>query len=57
MEQRYQEIDTRQYETHHEWCQFLANRGQLASQHRACRHTPYCVASSDRVVVKKIKVR
>jgi hypothetical protein len=50
-----QEIDTRQFKTHSDWCQFLAARGQLSTQHRGCRGSLKCRASNDKTIVKKVE--
>jgi hypothetical protein len=39
------EPDTKQYQTHYEWCQYLSSRGQLAPNHRSCRNSAHCVSS------------
>lgn len=42
--------DTRRYETHAEWCVYLAQRGQLAPLHRPCKTSYYCKAYDAHVI-------
>lgn len=36
--------------THAEWCTWLLSRNSLSPQHRACLHTPSCVATEGATV-------